>query len=218
MPTGHQSFLCKDTHPSRRRAGRRSISPMTNLLEEPTAPVSDPAPRLPWEVPELVGVGVLLVVALFALGGLATGVAASLKSQLPDNISPVWTDLAFGAQWAEPLIALLVLGVLGVCWWQLQAWAEVIEAPDEEDENDRIQALGHMVRARIGVITSLGALGVTALGSVAGFVGSVGQGPVSQLWPEDVFRGTEMLAVLVVLAIGMLIERGLRGRYGVLTA
>ena len=191
---------------------------MTDLLEEPTAPVSDPAPRLPWEVPELVGVAVLLVVAVLALGGLAIGIAGSLKGQLPDNISPVWTNLEFGAQWANPLVALAVLGVLGVCWWQLQAWAEVIEAPDEEDENDRIEALGHMVCARMGVISSLGALGVTALGSIAEFVGLLGQGGVSQLWPEYVFRGTEMLAVLVVLAIGMMIERGLRGRYGAETA
>jgi hypothetical protein len=195
-------------------AGRLTIAPMTDLLEEPTAPVSDPAPRPQWEVPELVGAAVLLVVAVLALGGLAVGIAASLKNQLPDNISPIWTNLAFGARWANPLVALAVLGVLGVCWWQLQAWAEVIEAPDEEDENDRMEALGHMVRARMGVITSLGALGVTALGSVAGFVGLVGQAEVSQLWREYVFGGTETLAVLVVFAIGMMIERGLRARYG----
>jgi hypothetical protein len=188
---------------------------MTDLLEEPTAPVSDPAPRLPWEVPELVGVAVLLVVAVLALGGLVTGIAGTVKSHLPDNISPIWTYLEFGAQWAEPLLALAVLGVLGLCWWQVQAWAEVIEAPDEEDENDRSEALGHMVRARMGAITSLGALVVTALGSVAGFVGMVGQGEVSQLWPGYIVRGTAMLAVLVVLAIGMMIKHGLRGRYGV---
>jgi len=206
-------------HPESASARRGRAAYASDMTDDPgRAPDPNEArnrePRLDWEVPEIVAVAVLVTVAVLAVGGLATGIARSVTFQSPyTGFFSIWNAVQFGAQWAGPLIALAVLGVLGVCWWQLQAWAEVIEMPDNSDD-DLPEALGHMHRARLMISWAVGALGVTAAGSVAGFAAQVGQqGRIGLAWPPDLISGAGMLAVLVVVSTGVLVGRQLNHRY-----
>jgi len=189
---------------------------MTNT-ENPigaSSQVDDREPGLAWEVPEILATAVLAVVGFLVVGGLATGIARSFTYQGPSfGFSSVWNAVQFGAQWASPFVAISVLAVTGVCWWQLQAWAEVIEEPDGNGD-DWSEARGHMRRARLMLMCSVVALLVTALGSVAAFAGAVGQGQAGTEWPLVLDDGAVTLAVLVVVGVGVVVGRHLDRRYG----
>ncbi len=103
--------------------------------------------RPAWEVPEKVAVALLASVVVLAMGGLAAGIARFVVyngEPFPGN-QAVWSAIEFGAQWADVFVAAVLLAVLGLCWWQLQAWAEVIEDPD--DAGQLLDAVGHTARA-----------------------------------------------------------------------
>src|SRR5580698_7112862 len=123
-------------------------------------------PPLAWEVPEIFGAAVLASVSVLAVGGLATGIARAITeaaSNFPPGLGSqqVWNAIQFGAEWAGPLLATVVLGVLGLCWWQVSAWMEVTETPGH-DENDESEARGHMHRAHLIARWAMVALAVTA--------------------------------------------------------
>ena len=177
---------------------------------EIAAPGEGRGPGLAWEVPEVLAAVVLLAVAVLAAGGLAAGISLSVSVQSALPSPSVWSAVQFGSQWADPLVALVLLGVLGVCWWQLQAWAEVVE---EDADGDRSEALGHMRRARLTVWWAVGAFGVTAVGSIAEFASTIGQGDAGVTWPFDINGGAGMSAVLLVAGTGALVGRHLNRRY-----
>lgn len=162
-----------------------------------------------WEVPELIAVAVLASVALVAVGGLVTGITRSFSSTAPFSSSQdIWSAIELGAEWANVVLAAVVLGVLGVCWWQLEAWREVREEPEDEDALS--EALGHMQRTRWIISWAMIALGVTAAGSVAGFVAQVGSYGAGPVWAIDIWGASEMLAVIVVSTTGIFVGRRLR--------
>jgi len=166
-----------------------------------------------WEALEIVGAAVLGGVGILAMGGLAVGIARmAVISAPPGEGQYMWSAIEFGAEWATFVVAVIVLGVLGLCWWQLQAWAEVIADPDEAGQLP--DALGHIRRA--GQLTRWAevALGLTLVGSVSGFAGSVGTGGTTQLWVLDLIAGAQMLAVIVIFVAGMVVGRQLGRDYG----
>jgi len=162
-----------------------------------------------WEVPELIALAVLVGVAVLAVGGLATGIVRSFSPTSSfAGSQDVWNAIEFGAQWANAILAAIVLGVLGVCWWQLEAWEEVREEPDSE--NDLSEALGHIQRTRRIISCTGVALGATAAGSVAGFVAQIGTYGSNPLWTLDILGAAEMLAVIVISGTGILVGRQLQ--------
>jgi hypothetical protein len=202
---------------------------VTDPLPPDTTPpedddVDDVELRLSWEVPEIIGVAVVAVVGLLAAGGLGTGIARSVEFAPPNGYSfpgaslETWNAVQFGAQWASPLIAALLLGVLGLCWWQLQAWSEVIESPDSDD--DVAEATGHMRRARRMARWTAAALLLTGAGSIAGFAAAVGAnvGEPGGVWSIEIYAGAYLLAVLVLLAAAVVVRRHLGLRYGAAVA
>lgn len=166
---------------------------------------------LAWEVPEIFGAGVLASVSVLAVGGLATGIARAV-TESATNFPPglgsqeVWNAIEFGSEWAGPLLAIVVLGVLGLCWWQVDAWLEVTESPGNDDD-DESEARGHMHRARLIARWAIVALAVTAAGAIAGFVAEVGANSGQSLWTIDIYGGGSMLAVLVLLGAAVLVNR-----------
>jgi hypothetical protein len=161
--------------------------------------------RLPWKWPELLALAVLLAVAALALGGLVSGILNSTGNVGPPNISltvssaAVGTVIELSAGWVSTLIAVLLFGILGLSWWQLEASSNVAVVADREEDGS--QARGRIDRARRIVTWTFLAMAVTALGSVAGLVGSImshsGNDAFVFSWSQDVSAGASTLAVLV---------------------
>jgi hypothetical protein len=161
--------------------------------------------RLPWAVPEVAGASILIAFGLLVLGGLVSGIdlAATNQPALGNSLIPIWTSVASGASWAEPLLAIALLGATGLCWWQADRWAD--------DANDSEDALAYIRRARSLGNWMLGALGFTALGSIASLVAAVGLDLPSNTGQVGWSRVTEACAVTIaVIAIavgGLMIVR-----------
>jgi hypothetical protein len=177
-------------------------------LDELSPGESAPGSRLDWEVPEIVAATILVSMAILPIGGLATGIAREISTSgqvFPSGLDnqQVWSAVSFGAEWASPFVALILLGVVGLCWWQWQGWSEVIEDPERVDETS--EALGHLQRAQRTAMWTRVVLVVTAIGSIAGFVADLDVNGGSQA-TLDIFPGVETLAVLVLLAGALWID------------
>lgn len=189
-----------------------------SLPDAPPPVGDDPGPPPSWEVPEIIGVAVVTIVGILAAGGLGTGIARSIEFAQPNGFPgsslETWNAVQFGSEWASPLIAALLLGVLGLCWWQLQAWSEIIESPDADD--DVAEAAGHMRRARRMVRWTGAALVLTAAGSIAGCAAAIGAvvGEPGAEWSVEIYADADLLAVLVLLAAAVFVGRHLGLRYG----
>ena len=158
-------------------------------------------PRVDWEVPEMAAVVVLVAVGLLVLGGLATGIAAAAGA--PEAVGPgagtvaAGSSIQLGAVWAEPLLAIVLLGVLGVCWWQVDAWSA---APNDSDPPE---VAGHIRRGRQIALWVNAALILTLAGSVALFAGLLltnshpGNLP-SLVWSRDIYEAASVLAVATI--------------------
>jgi hypothetical protein len=172
---------------------------------------------LSWEVPEIAGISLLAVTALLASGGLATGIARSVtlpSAPFASSSQLTWNAVQFGAQWASPVIAVFLLGVLGLCWYQLQVWSELLDTPGSEGDEEVSDAHGHIERAGRMARWAVMALGVTAAGSLAGFVAEVGAnaGQSASIVVTDIYAGASMLAVFLLLAAGFWVDRQVASR------
>jgi hypothetical protein len=169
---------------------------------------------LAWEVPEIAGVAILVAFLVIVVGGLATGVDVSTTQQAPyiDPMQSIWNAIQFGASWAEPLLAIVLLGVVGLCWWQVEAWSEEFEASAED-----FTALGHMHRARQISHWALGGLIVTATGAIAGLTALIGFNipthPGQVAWSRVIGAGADTMATVVVLVAGILAVNRLQRRH-----
>ena len=169
--------------------------------------------RLAWEVPEAAAVAVLVTVGVLMVGGLMAGIAASTTSY--GGITPsglvVGNAISYGATWAEPLLAIALLGAIGLSWWQIEAWTDASE-PDDEPLR-LVEVAGHIRRAhRISQWTRAALLLVCA-GAATLVVGSIvlstgGDGGVNSVdWSRTIVEMANLLAVLVVASVGVWIGR-----------
>jgi hypothetical protein len=177
--------------------------------------------RVAWEPAEIAAVAVLSMFSVLVLGGLATGIAADTAGPQPPGIHLAAEAAASGADWASPVLAAILFGVLGLCWWQFQGWSEVGHSPgasDEIDQSDEVfEAMGHLRRSQTFTVWAQVALVLTALGSVAGFVGGIVNQDIAGssvlLWSRDFGAGGSMLGTLVLGGAGLLIGQRLRSQY-----
>jgi hypothetical protein len=171
-----------------------------------------PGPKLPWEIPEVAGTSILGAIGCLVVGGLATGIARGIEIEQPfTGVQGTWNVIAFSTQWASPVVALFVLCVFGLCWWQLQAWSEVAEESDEDDEG--YEAQRHMRRAHQLACGARIALFLTAAGSLAGFVAELGVDLGAVGWTIEIDAGAATLATLVLSLAGEFAGRRLRQLY-----
>lgn len=156
-----------------------------------------------WIVPEIASLGVLVLAALLAAGGLATGIVSVLGSQQDALTGTQLTGQALenGASWGGALLAVALVGVLGVAWWQAGTYA----APGDPD----LEAATRLWRAwQLRRFALIGLL-LTAAGAVAGFVGvlittlnvPLGVPPIN--WARDILEGASTLATVLVAAVGI---------------
>jgi hypothetical protein len=107
------------------------------MVEEPApseaATEDDEArPRWGWEVPEVAVTVVLVATGVLALGELIAAVIFSTQTVGPGPMPGSFTGYAIvaGAGWASPLLAIALLGLAGVTWWQVVAWSDVVTDSD----------------------------------------------------------------------------------------
>lgn len=171
---------------------------------------SETQPLLPWEAPEIAAVVVLVAFAALALGGLVAGIifsTSSIGGGFPVTRQFTGEAITYGATWAGPLLAIALLGVVGLGWWQLETWRETGDVVPGQNHDAEVQ--GRMRRAwRIGVAAQV-AMIVTLAGSIAALVGTVMASPVggAQNWSRFVIEGASLIGVLVVAAGGWKIGR-----------
>lgn len=181
----------------------------SRIPAEVTATLS--TPQADWEVPEIAAVVILTAVGILILGGLATGIAAAVGS--PGAFGPGAGDvlkgasIQAGAEWAEPLLAIVLLGVLGLCWWHVSAWSDMSDhAPS--------QVVSHIRRGRQIARWVNGTLLLTLAGSIALLAGEVltySQSHQSSLiWSHYIYEGASVLAVAAITAGGLWASTRLR--------
>jgi hypothetical protein len=171
------------------------------------APDGSPA----WEVPEIVAVAVLIAFFATVIGALATGIDVSMATSPPffDPMESVWNSIQFGTTWAEPVLAIILLGVVGLCWWRVAAWSEVRGA----DANNHSTALGHIQRARRISLWALSSLIITAVGAIAGIIALIGfnipSHPGRIVWSRVFGAAAGVLADIVIVVAGALVLKRL---------
>lgn len=168
----------------------------------------EPDARVDWEVPEVGGVVIVAAVGLLVLGGLVTGIAAAAGA--PTTFGPgsgnveLGSSVQSGAAWADPVLAMVLLGVLGACWWWAGTWSN---APGEPGARERDVAEVHVERARMLARSAVAALVVTLAGSLALLVGlllsnSQAGNQSSLVWSGDIAQVASVLAVAATVAGG----------------
>jgi hypothetical protein len=165
--------------------------------------VGPPVPR--WEYPEVAALVVLVAVAVLATGGLATGLAMSLGRGVPFNRFFTGRAIELGSFWASAVLAAVLLGVLGQCWWHLSRWER------QRDHSSRsIVAALHVARGRNLVTWLQAAFVLTAIAAICQLVGAImaGGGSVT-IWAPDFNTGANVLAVLVLTVTGIIFCRRL---------
>ena len=113
-------------------------------------PFEEDSFRIPWELAEILALGLVLIFAVLIATGVASAAAieATLGSEHVNgalgftNPSVIGQAFEQGSFWAEPQIAtIFVLGSLGLAWWQIESWT----ADGGETEEG---AAAHIRRAR----------------------------------------------------------------------
>ena len=164
-------------------------------------------PSLPWEVPEIAAVGILVAFSMIVVGGVATGTDVSTGRQQPfvDQLENIWNAIEFGSSWAGPALAIVLLAVVGLCWWQVEAWSA--ESPTTPAEPSR--AYDYIRRAQKISLWALASLVITVVGAMAGCVALVASNipahPGRVGWSRVIGVGAGLAAVIAVAAAGLLV-------------
>ena len=190
---------------------RRSLRDMTETISGMPPDIIDAgsSQRVPWEVPEIAAVAVLIAIGALILGGLATGIVTATSAETPYSglSQATWTAVTLGAAWASPILAIVVLGVMGLCWWQTDTW--------EDQVLDGVPfAVGHLRRAQHIATWAVAGLLISVAAAVADLVAVVGfylPDHAPQLLAARVIPvAASGIAVLVIAGAGLVIFRNLR--------
>ena len=181
--------------------------------DEPPFNTDDTGPPPSWEFPEIAAVVVLVAVGLLVLGGIAAGIAESLRNYgvaAPPEISNqrLGSSLAVGGDWATTALTAVLLGVMGLCWWNLREKVE-----NDLSAHNLNYALRHIQRWHMIAPWVQAGLIISVLAAIAQFVGVViEQSGRTEILAPYFLAGANMLAVLVLAAAGVLLVRRLIGR------
>jgi hypothetical protein len=173
-----------------------------------------------------VGFGLLAAAGLIVLVSVVSAVISALSSPgLPSGDfhailaipgSSVAVTLLSATQWATIYFSLLLLAVLGIVWWQIQGWLEVLDEADDSDEELRT-ALDHLARARHldnAVMVAFCILIAAAIGNVVGiFLQNMPEGVSPPLVAGYV--GETGIAIATCLIAAVAIWSGVRLRSSV---
>jgi hypothetical protein len=167
--------------------------------------------RLRWDAPELAIVAVLATTAILIIAGVVSGIVIGTSTAQPGTGSVVALAAQYATeQWAGVFTAFLMLGALGVCWWQHGVWRHESGA----DEAQRDEATARRERARRLALLALTGLLLATLGSIASLVGrldslqSFGAQTTAAVWVPGI---AEILGTVAMTIAGLLIGSRLMG-------
>jgi hypothetical protein len=172
--------------------------------------------RLRWEAPELVVVAILVATAILIVAGVVAGFVIGTSTEQPGTGSLVALATQYATEtWAGVVTAVLMLGSLGVCWWQQGVRLDTAESAPNE-------ARAGIARARRLAVLAMTGLLLAILGSVASLVGrldavqSFGSQTVAAVWVPGIAEilGTVALAIAGLLIGGRIIGPRHRGATG----
>ena len=131
-----------------------------------------------------------------APGGITTGAA-----------------LERGGQWAGPVLAIALLGVLLLCWWRAHGWTGRLASAT--GTNHRTLLVAHVRRTAALARYTLAALVLTFAGALAGLIGLVLtlreiSNQTAVTWPSYLSSAAAAAGVLVALLAGLFAATRLR--------
>ena len=170
--------------------------------------------RLPWEIAEMVGAGLLGAAGTIAVLSIVSGVAYAFTNTTQPtspfgNAVQVGPTIAEVTQrstlWATPVMALLVIGAIGVAWWQVESWSSFVAEDEEATDDEMTSAFRHLLRAKVLVTSALAAAAVVAAAVVALVVSTIVVflgGPGNIVVSEDLSVIGQGLGTLAVVGVG----------------
>ena len=179
---------------------------MTDL---PATSDEDRPRRLPWAAPEIAVAGILAAFAALSVGGLAAGVDSSANGLTPylDSFGAIWGAIQAGSAWASAILAAVLLGAVGLSWWQAERWVD----DTEESSPDRETALGYIARARLLALWVRVALAITAVGAIAQSTATIGlfviDNSQAQITRIIIVSVANTVGVLAIAGAAVLISR-----------
>jgi hypothetical protein len=175
----------------------------------------EPEDRPKWDLPDIAAVAILLAFYVVVLGGLVAGILYTSnfdQSQIPDSNLTIGTAIQSGSGWASPIMAVVLLSVIAVCWWQSRP-QQIEELESEEFEGDEPQLASfddaRAIRSRVIIyFVQVGFLLVTA-GAIASLVGQIllVSGISGQTKAYFVTPGANCVAVIVIAGVGLFAGR-----------
>lgn len=164
-----------------------------------------------WDIPEFAAAAALGAIALIIAGAAIAGIAvgASQIGAPGGTGETIGADMQYAAQWADITVAIVLLAVSGLCWWQTASWVEASSEGVSGHEGE--WALDHLRRVRMITLATEVELVLAAVGALAAFVGAVlfygSFAGSSASWTRDILPAANLLAVLAVASAGMLVAR-----------
>ena len=170
--------------------------------------------RLPWETAEIVGGGLLGAASTIAVLSVVSGISYAFTNATQPtspfgNAVQVGPTIAEVTQrstlWATPVVALLVIGAIGIAWWQVESWSSFVAEDEEATDDEMTSAFRHLLRAKVLVTSALAAAAVVAAAVVALVVSTIVVflgGPGNIVVSEDLSVIGQGLGTLAVVGIG----------------
>ena len=166
--------------------------------------------RSPWEVQEWAALALLSAIAIVVIAGVSSGVVGDTGlNQTSASVSEVLLD---ATRWAGFEVPFLVVAALGLIWWQVDGWAEVLDddvGDDDQDEPDVErsieEAVDHIGRNKALATWAGVSLLVTSMAAIGLMVGIVlEQSPPSPSmnWEQWLSGGGNLLSTLILAGFG----------------
>jgi hypothetical protein len=172
--------------------------------------------RASWEVQEIVAAAFLLVVAVFAVTGVASGILGDTAQGNGFAGQAVAQVLLESTQWAGVFTPFLVLCALGLAWWQVDGWADVmqdleVESGAGDELADADDAVRHITRNRALATWAGVSLLIASMANVGTMVGlGLENDPFpAQQWTS---YGGQVVGALILSFVGIVAALHIRHR------
>ena len=158
----------------------------------------------PWDLAEIVGVGLVAVIAILFVFSLVSALLTAIpQPPEPTHLFSLGITLQRLTVWTQPsIVPFFLFGSLGLAWWQIETW--VAAAGSEEPA-----IAFHLRRARLIVKADQVASVLCFFGGVLSVIGNAMESPPDADWSGFIFTLGLALATIVVSAVGFVATRRL---------